>query len=490
MYNEGDINPLHLIYKQMMHKKDLIEWSTISLLLFLQLFSCSSGNNPDDNVEKKAPELVFSSPTNGATNWVTGETTLSLRFNQDITLTLPHNITLNGNDVISASTSGKELKVNVNLKPGTIYSLTIPAGKVKGIYGLYASVVNISFKTEGKKEQVIKTNLVVPNPTKEVKNVYIFFRDNYGKTLISGTMANVSWNINEAEWVYKHTGKYPALNCFDFIFHHYSPNSWIDYNNTEIVENWWNNNGLVAAMWHWNVPANSGIGDAASFYYGPEPEKTLFDVSKISDTNSTEYKLMIKDIDEVAGYLKLLKNKNIPVIWRPLHEAAGNTNSYPGGTAWFWWGAKGAGPFKALWKLMYERMTNIHQLNNLIWVWTTENNDPDWYPGDEYVDIIGRDIYNKTATSQILTEFDKLVEKYPDKIITLSECGNVANITDQWNSGSKWSWFMPWYDFDRTVNTSSSAFLETSHVHANIDWWKNALNNPIVLTRDEMPNLK
>ena len=64
---------------------------------------------------------------------------------------------------------------------------------------------------------------------------------------------------------------------------------------------------------------------------------------------------------------------------------------------------------------MYERMTNIHQLNNLIWVWTTENNDPDWYPGDEYVDIIGRDIYNKTTPSQIQAEFDKLVEKYPDR---------------------------------------------------------------------------
>ncbi len=474
----------------MMHNNDLKECTTTGLLFLLLLFSCSSGNNPDDNGVKKAPELVFSYPADGAANWVTDQTTLSFRFNQDITLVSPHNITLNGFEVNDASTDGKELKLNVILEKGTTYTLIIPNDIIKGVYGLYASRIQITFKTGGKKEQVIKTNLVVPNPTKEVKNVYNFLRDNYGKSLISGTMANVSWNINEAEWVFKHTGKYPALNCFDFIFHHYSPNNWIDYNNTEVVENWWNNNGLVAAMWHWNVPANSGIENAASFYYGPEPEKTLFDVNKISDTNSAEYKLMIKDIDEVAGYLKLLKNKNIPVIWRPLHEAAGNTNSYPGGTAWFWWGAKGAAPFKALWKLMYERMTNIHQLNNLIWVWTTENNDPDWYPGDEYVDIIGRDIYNKTTPSQIQAEFDKLVEKYPDKIITLSECGNVPNVTDQWNTGSKWSWFMPWYDFDRTVNTSSSAFLETSHVHANIDWWKTAFTNPIVISRDEMPNLK
>ena len=29
-------------------------------------------------------------------------------------------------------------------------------------------------------------------------------------------------------------------------------------------------------------------------------------------------------------------------------------------------------------------------INNLIWVWTTETNDDTWYPGDEYVDIIGQ----------------------------------------------------------------------------------------------------
>ncbi len=41
-------------------------------------------------------------------------------------------------------------------------------------------------------------------------------------------------------------------------------------------------------------------------------------------------KRMIVDIDKLSGYLKLLKMKNIPVLWRPLHEAAGNIGAYPG----------------------------------------------------------------------------------------------------------------------------------------------------------------
>lgn len=40
---------------------------------------------------------------------------------------------------------------------------------------------------------------------------------------------------------------------------------------------------------------------------------------------------------------------------------------------------------------MYDKFTNEYGLNNLIWVWNAQN--PDWYPGDEYVDIMGYDCY-------------------------------------------------------------------------------------------------
>ena len=195
-----------------------------------------------------------------------------------------------------------------------------------------------------------------------------FFSQTYGKKTISGTMADVAWNIDEANWVFEQTGKYPALNCFDFIHHVYSPAGWIDYSNISVVESWWNANGLVSIMWHWCVPKDMKTNTSEFAFYSKD---TNFDVSKISDADSPEYKLMVKDIDIIAGYLKLLQNKNIPVIWRPLHEAAGNTNSYPNGTAWFWWGMKGPEPCKALWKLMFERLNNHHGLNNLIWVWTS-----------------------------------------------------------------------------------------------------------------------
>lgn len=68
---------------------------------------------------------------------------------------------------------------------------------------------------------------------------------------------------------------------------------------------------------------------------------------------------------------------------------------------------KDAASYKRLWKLVYETFKQ-KGLNNLIWVWTSETNDRDWYPGDAYVDIIGRDVYHKTDVAGLATDFDAL----------------------------------------------------------------------------------
>ena len=103
-------------------------------------------------------------------------------------------------------------------------------------------------------------------------------------------------------------------------------------------------------------------------------------------------------------------------------------------------------------------------------------NDNDWYPGDEYVDIVGRDLYGNDANI-CYNEYRNLYTTY-GKIIALSECGFseytntfVAGIEDQWNAGAKWSWFMPWY---------------TTDFHAPQEWWGDFMNSDLVITRDEV----
>jgi len=315
----------------------------------------------------------------------------------------------------------------------------------------------------------IDAGLVTPNPTKEAVNLYNFLKASFGTKVLSGTTSNNNNSNDEATWVFQQTGKWPALACFDFINHPWINQNWVDYAAPlRNGKDYWNNNGIINLMWHWRDPLS--VNKSGAFYTAD----TNFDVSKVTDPTSAEYKAMIADIDLISTYLQQFKDANIPVIWRPLHEASGG---------WFWWGAKGAEPCKALWKLMYDRMVNVHGLNNLIWVWTTDVSSEalNWYPGDNYVDIVGMDIYpgDNQHGSQYFS-FNKVKDLFGGKkLITLSECGSAPDPALMKENGDMWSWFMPWCgDYTRLDKNNGAA------------WWNKYFTYDFVITRDKMPGLK
>ena len=132
---------------------------------------------------------------------------------------------------------------------------------------------------------------------------------------------------------------------------------------------------------------------------------------------------------------------------------------------------------------MFDRLVNHHQLNNLIWVWTSDSAGSaiDWYPGDEYVDIIGMDIYpGENQHGSQYVAFDKVKDTFAGKkILTLSECGSIPNIDAMFEYGDTWSWFMPWNgDYTR------------SDKHNGASFFTDLFSNDRVITRDQMPNFK
>jgi mannan endo-1,4-beta-mannosidase len=307
----------------------------------------------------------------------------------------------------------------------------------------------------------INQTLVTPEPTENATRLYRFLTDNYGKKIISGVMTLHS--MDEVNWLKTNTGKEPALLGLDFM-HCNRGYTW--YNDEEPVndaKNYYTRNGIPAFCWHWRDPSR----ETEAFY----STETDFDVSKIADENSSEYKAMLNDIDYNSGLLKKLQNAGVPVLWRPLHEASGG---------WFWWGAKGPEPCKKLYRLMYDRMVNHHGLKNLIWVWTSQQDDFDWYPGDDVVDIIGRDIYKDGDHSSQILEFNKLNDDFgKTKMIALSECGSFPDPDNLAEDEAAWSWFMPWY----------GQFVRQSRYNS-LELWKKTLAHDYVLTLDEMPDLK
>jgi len=374
-----------------------------------------------------------------------------------------NNVIINGNTTevafASSSTFGEVLVGKINLTTG---SNSLSVNKNWGWFLL--DYIRVEKNTDPEVVVKIPYQLATSIPIIETRRLFSYLMDNFGKNIHSGTMSLNG--IEEAEWLYSQTGRYPALIGLDFMNHN---RNWNWYDKTVLVNEackWYRRNGLVAVCWHWRDP--SGITD--EFY----TDKTSFDVSKISDTTSTEYKAMVRDIDIVSGYIKQLQDSAVPFLFRPLHEASGK---------WFWWGAKGPEPCKALWKLMFNRMVNYHGLKNMIWVWTTDtkSDNMSWYPGDAYVDILGADIYtvNGDLSSQVLT-YNKIKEDFQGKkLITLSENGPVPDPDNLVTDKANWSWFMTWYgDFvhDPAINSLSH--------------WQKVMNHSYVITLDEMPDLQ
>lgn len=326
--------------------------------------------------------------------------------------------------------------------------------------------------------------------TTKTKKLYSYLQSIYGTKILSGIMANVSWNHDEADKVYKATRKYPAINCYDFIHIMSSgANSWINYDNITPVTEWSDANGIVSLMWHFNVPKTEA--DASASNYNDKvtctPSETTFRATNVFTRGSWENKWFYGQMDKVCEVLLKLQDAGVVALWRPFHEAAGNATLKSGaswGRSWFWWGYDGADVYKKLWITMfnYFQQKGIH---NLIWVWTSQNYngdesqydaDSDWYPGDGYVDIIGRDLYGCDVSKQ-KTEFSQLQARYPGKMITLAECGTdaktgtaTADVQEAWSAGAKWSWFMPWYGGSMPTDS----------------WWKNVVNEDAVITRDEV----
>ena len=76
----------------------------------------------------------------------------------------------------------------------------------------------------------------------------------------------------------------------------------------------------------------------------------------------------------------------------------------------------------------------------------------------------------KKTAQPAAQRFNELAYRYPTKMIALTECGTVADISAQWSADAKWSFFMPWYPGGGVV-------------HATDAWWQSAMSNSNVITR-------
>lgn len=296
----------------------------------------------------------------------------------------------------------------------------------------------------------VTSSLVNRNATANAKKLYSFLKDSYGKYVITGQQCDGGINGNEFKAIKNLTGDYPALLGLDLM--DYTPSRTAFGASSSAVEKaieFANKGGIVTLCWHWNAPteylystANNSDGWWGGFY----TKSSKFDIAKVMNGQDAKgKKLLDRDIKEIAKQLKRLEKAGVPVIWRPLHEASGG---------WFWWGAQGPDAYKKLWKYLYNELTNTYGCSNLIWVYNGQS--ADWYPGDEYVDIVGEDIYpgNHIYDPQVSRFKQAINYGSKTKITALTENGCIFDIDSAVSINALWCWFMTWGN-EFTVNGSN-----------------------------------
>ena len=310
------------------------------------------------------------------------------------------------------------------------------------------------------------------NASSQVQNVLDYLYNLQGRGLICGQHTQT---VPQEELCYikEVTGKAPALCGFELLS--YSPNVVkkaddeacmveIENNKNTLQKAWdWaEKGGLITFTWHWFSPLG---GHDKSFFTC----NTDFDASKAIIGGTPENKALISDMDFMAGILKEFCDKKIPILWRPFHECDGT---------WFWWGAKGGAVAKKLYEIMFDRYTNLHKLDNLIWVWNSA--DSDNYIGDDKCDIVSLDTYLPERTyGDYEDEYNKLLNlTKTDKIKALGEIGPLLSLEKVKKKKIPWTYFMMWSnDFAR-----GDRFTEKSEL-------KKLYSDSFAVTLDKLPKL-
>ncbi len=295
------------------------------------------------------------------------------------------------------------------------------------------------------------------------KELYQFFYDQYGKKLITGQYVSDDTNA-ELEQIYTVTGAYPLIR-FDDLGRE------LRGEGTSIEQslNWAQQGGIVGLCWYWDAPADVPSVYTKETAFSLADVMTQEDVALASEeelaTMAEEGTItqgcyaMIQDIDAAAEALSSLADADVAVLWRPLMEASGD---------WYWWGASGADPYRWLWNLMYTRMTQYHALHNLIWVW---NGQSDEYQIDEtQYDIASLDLYVDLDESfgSRYEQYVALRNMVPGKMLALSECSTVPDMSAMFRDNAVWSFFGLFYAQYLEEYTTDAQLMEVYHSEASL----------------------
>ena len=308
---------------------------------------------------------------------------------------------------------------------------------------------------------------VNPNASPEAVELLNYIYSISGNHLLSGQHCQPLVGDTKLSVTHRYTQEYPAVFGQDFGFSF--PGYWDGINYRQrIVDDAIRRHEqgfIITLMWHAVPPT---MDEPVTFKEAIQSDLTDEQWQELTTPGTELNERWKSQVDVIAWFLKQLRFADVPVLWRPYHEMNGE---------WFWWGAKpGEDGYKKLWRMLYDRLVNFHGLNNLIWVYNT-NEMKDGvlphsacYPGDDVVDILATDVYSEGFDDLNYQEMLKLAGSKP---IALGEVGTPPSL-DKVKEQPRWTWFMVWGDMVsfRRNGQETMEMLKSENVltHKELPW--------------------
>lgn len=185
--------------------------------------------------------------------------------------------------------------------------------------------------------------------------------------------------------------------------------------------------GVITLSWHMDNPVTGGDSwDNTPAVHAIIPGGPKHD----------EYKARLDLFADFIRELKVGLWTRIPVIFRPFHEHTGS---------WFWWGRGNttAVDYRILWQFTVDYLQEEKGLHNLLYAYSTDvfssrEDYLEFYPGDDYVDVIAYDDYHSIRTRETLPELGRQLREVVSlarekgKVAALSETGLESIPIEDW----------------------------------------------------------
>ncbi len=203
--------------------------------------------------------------------------------------------------------------------------------------------------------------------------------------------------------------------------------------------------GIITLSWHPDNPVSN-----KSAWHTRKAVKHILEGGKFYE----KYKTWVTRVAYFINDLKDESGQPIPIVFRPFHEMNG---------AWFWWG-KGhcsSQEFIRLWQETVFLLNQELKVDQVVYAYSpnafnSKEEYLQYYPGDDFVDVLGVDIYQHWSTSSFMntlaTNLPILKEIAIEKNMpyALTEAGlNKLRVKDWWtqldahisDSGIAWALF-------------------------------------------------